>query len=199
MINWKLSGSVDKEIQCVRIVFLLLLVVPMGNLRASGAKVTMVLESGQHIAGELLALADSTLIVAIDFGLREESLRTDTAKLVKVGVNDIRAFNLCGRSYLADGMLLGMVGGAGIGALVSYTGSGFDTYNSNIDPTGPGAGAMIIGFLGGALLGGFLGEIAGTGDEEVNSRDWHRLGYLKGLTRYADRDLPDFLEKYIHK
>ena len=170
----------------------------VSGLQASGARVTLRLRTETLITGELLLLSDSMLVIASSAGLPEDRLRTDTGGLRSVRLAEIEHFVFCGHSYVADGMLLGIVGGVAIGALVAYSPEGHNTDNvSTLDPTGPGAEAMIVGLVAGAALGAFFGGTSSTDDTELSEPVWRRIPFLRGLTRYHDRATPEFLQAYL--
>lgn len=166
-------------------------------LSATGAKVSILLKSGEKITGELLIVTDSLLMISRGVGLTQDKLEADMVDVFKIGRGDIRDLAVCGKSYVPDGVLLGTIFGIGVGALLSYEPTGTEAYGSNFDPQGAGPNAIIIGLAGGAILGGFAGMMASTNDQEVELEGRKNLLFLKDLSRYYERDVPKFLQNYL--
>jgi len=167
------------------------------RMNATGVKVSITLHTGREITGELLVVTDSVLVISRSVGLTYDKLKADTAGIMTVTKDEIKTLIICGKSYVVDGLLLGGIFGMGVGTLLSYEPQGAEANNSNFDPLGAGSGAILIGMAGGMALGAFVGVTSTTSDKEMNIEGRKHIAFLNEYSRFYDRSLPDFLQKYV--
>jgi len=169
---------------------------PRYCLLADGAKVTIILKSGDEITGEFLAIKESTIIIAKNLHINDKNLELDSLNVLPLNIKDISKIKIHGKSYLLDGMIIGTIAGISIGTLVSYDPRGWETFESNYDAYGPGFKGIILCASGGALLGALAGATAPAGDKEISIKNKYDLFSLKQYTRYKD-NIPKFLERLV--
>ena len=138
----------------VRITLFFLITMLSETSLVAGAKVTILLQNGKQITGELLAVRDTRFIIATDIEMHEEVLRAHPEKLLVVAKEDVRSFTICARSYIFNGIAVGLAGGIIIGMIVSYEPRGWETNKNNFDPEGAGPNALIFCTVGGSGAGG---------------------------------------------
>ena len=63
---------------------------------------------------------------------------------------------------------------------------------------GAGSRAILIGMAGGAALGALVGATSTTSDKEIRLEGRKHFAFLNEYSRYDDRSVPEFLEKYVH-
>lgn len=165
------------------------------SLRAfgSGRKMTVVLQTGEQITGELLTARADVLVISKQPGLPEESLRSDRNKVAILWRKNINRLTIPGKSWLMDGAILGLIGGiASWGVMASDPGRP----PTGLDPVGPGEKGLLFFGLGGIALGILVGLTSSTEDRSVNVGVFSSLIYLKPFARYKDEE-PDFLKDLI--
>lgn len=121
---------------------------------AGGANVIVHLKNGRVLDGELYRVGDDSLVIKAE--TKEDSLVRDG--YATLGFSALQGVTVKGTSYVAVGVLGGIVGGAGLGAMIGNAVS-----SDEKDFLGLGkAAATLGGGLFGAVIGGIvLGPIIG--------------------------------------
>jgi hypothetical protein len=141
------------------------------NSPAQGVDVTVLCSTGQNIRGELLVATDSAVIVKTDSNIRNMWWQGDSAFAIFLPLSGIEKIVIEGHSNILIGTGIGVVLGAGFGALIAREGW-----------TGAGAfaGGLIWG-LGGSIIGGLASQRERVFDQNT------RGGFsgLSDLARYG--------------
>ena len=158
---------------------------------AIGAEVTLLLEGGQEINGELLSVRDSTISICTEYSATEKELARLLYPIHTVRTDEILEITLEGSNYVWIGLGIGAVAGIGLGVLVvtNYESESSSTYSESMEKGGYGC----LGFTLAATLGTVIGELAST-DEVILHEipPGYKLLPLKSLTRYQDEE-PEYL------
>jgi len=166
--------------------------------RSEGARVILLLNSGQQIHGELLSVRDSALVISTIEDIHEKELASQTASIHVIKNQEILHVTIKGKSKVLKGMVQGFLIGAGAGALL-----GLATYQPCPPKSficldfGPGvaaAGGAIL--LGGAgfLIGTIAGIASSRGDKVIEPLPGRDLSLLKPYARFPLEE-PEFLGK----
>jgi len=162
-------------------------------------KVDILLADGATFTGEILALRDSSIVVAAPAGLAESALMSGTHSIVVLPHRQILSIQTAGSSYVLLGLASGCVAGCLVGAAI---GSGKeveqkqnDTFgceknSEEVNNTSTGA---VIGSLVGALVGLGVGNAASTKGQVLVSAAQRDFNALKGVTRYPATE-PEYLK-----
>ncbi len=118
-----------------------------------GAQVVVTLKSGGKITGELLAVKKDFLVLSADGSgmVRDES----------IAVQDVREVKVIRRSKAGTSMLIGLLAGAGTGAVIGYSDGndepGFFSFTARQKAAIMAVGAGLTGLLVGAIVAGANG------------------------------------------
>lgn len=167
------------------------LVVMPSIVFCQGAEVTLLLANGHQLAGELLAVRESTLVLIVA-GRTEMMKRQRGTDTVVVPGPDIQQVVIAGKSKILQSMGMGVVVGAGIGAFIGLA--------SGDDPPGflsfsAGEKAAMLGTLfGGAglIVGLTVGIFKSSGEKSIEPLPGHDFSILKSVARYP-RTEPEWL------
>jgi len=164
-----------KLITLVLVFFLLTL---SANLYAKnkGAKLKVAKKDGQLIEGELITVKPNSLLL----------LNTE-GRDVSVGIGDIRVIRIVKKSKLFQSLGIGLLIGAGTGAILGLAEGGSIDFFGGTITAGENAliGGALLGFNG-LILGGIAGASAGR-DKTIQ---------FEGMT---DLEIKDILEKLRKK
>jgi len=156
----------------------------------AGAEVTIVLDNGKEVEGELLSVRDSALIICKEYSATEEELANSIYPVIPVRNNKIQQITVEGNSYVWWGIGIGYLTGAIIGYLLGQTGA----TNDKTDQAFSGLGGGILGGLIGLAAGGGIGYAFSTEKfvlQEIPSG--YNFYFLKPLARYPDKE-PEYLK-----
>ena len=170
----------------------LLLSLPANTLFAYGAKVTIVLQTGEQITGEILYATKDTLIVSKNVWVGEEKLKKETDKIRIIAKPEIRDITLNGKSNVAAGIGMGLMAGLCVGILVNFNPGAGIPFSGGFDTVGTDQTMMIVFPLIGMALGTITGITTSTRDMAVDRETAKSLIYLRQFSRYQDEE-PDFL------
>jgi hypothetical protein len=168
-----------------------LLVSSTGTLTASGARMTIVLTSGEQITGELIAARKDALLISRQVGISEDTLIADPGRITVLGRAEISKISIPGKSWIFDGIVVGLIGGVGCWGLMA---SDPGRPPTGLDPAGPGEKGLILFGLGGIALGVLVGATSSTRDKLVDVEVLNSLIYLQEFARYKEEE-PDFLRQ----
>jgi len=155
-----------------------------------GAEVTLSLQNGKEINGELLSVRESSITICTEYSITEEELAKLIYPITAVRNDEIKELTLEGGKYIWAGIGYGALGGAALGAISFYFATEGNTHITQ------GAGALIGGILGvlaGAIVGGVIGYTSST--DEVILQEIppdYNWSILKPLARYPDEE-PEYL------
>jgi len=145
--------------QAVVAVFLAL---PMSQLFAQGTRVVLWLQNQGEIAGRLLSVRDSALVISTN-AAPGNHIGAQTAGIIVVKNQDIQRVFIKGKSRVLISSGLGFLIGAGTGAIIGFAQGDDPPCNDNYGPVGlAGLSCWSFTAKGKAVLGGILGGCAGT-------------------------------------
>jgi hypothetical protein len=158
-----------------------------------GARIVLVLHNQQKIAGRLLSVRDSALVVSTNKE-QDNCSEAQTADILVVKNQDIQHVIIKGKSRILKGMGLGLQMGAKSGFE-----AGKDSPCSEASPLTPCWGAALQPVIGGIVLGGtgmIMGGIVGAAvskadkviDPAMNNDFWA----LKPLAQFPEKE-PEYL------
>ena len=153
-----------------------------------GAEVTLSLQNGKEINGELLSVRDSTMIICTEHSAKEEELTSLKYPINTVRNDEIKELTIEGSNYVLAGLGIGIAVVTVIGYLVGKGGVTGAVGSSAAVPLGTGGG-----FLLGAIVGPLIGWAAST--EEYILQEiplGYDMTFLKPLARYPDEE-PEYL------
>jgi hypothetical protein len=173
-----------------------LLALPMSQLFAQGARIVLGLQNQGVIAGRLLSVRDSALVISTNEA-HGNHIDAKSADLIVVKNQDIRRVFIKGKSRVLLGAGLGFVIGAVTGAMIGHA-------KGDDPPNNPGewrlaltadTKAVIGGILGGfagSIVGGIVGDAASKVDIAIYQPMNHDLSALKPLARFPKKE-PEYL------
>ena len=153
-----------------------------------GAEVTLSLQNGKKISGELLSVRDSTMIICTQYSATEWELASFTYPITIFWNDEIKEFTIEGGWYVWSGLGIGMLAGTLTGVLVGLA-------------IEEGRHAMIsaelylgvIGFIAGTIIGPIVGYLLSTDDVILQEiPPGYDMSFLKPLARYPDEE-PEYL------
>ncbi len=157
-------------------------------------EVVLLLNDGQEIAGELLSVRDSSIIISTIENAEGYGSAGDTAGIVVVSNQRVQKVIIKGESKVLKGMGLGLLIGGAIGAMINCV-----TYKKPRDSSfhfgpeaAPGAVGVFLGGLGGLAVGAIVGSAASTSDEVIEPLPNHDLSSLKPFARFPGNE-PEWL------
>jgi len=166
-------------------------IVELEQNKNEGAEVTLSLQNGKEIIGELLSVRESSITICTEYSITEEELAKLIYPITAVRNDEIKELTLEGGNYIWAGIGYGALGGAALGAISFYFATEGNTHVTQ------GAGALIGGILGvlaGAIAGGIIGYTSSTDEvilqEIPTDYNW---SILKPLSRYPDEE-PEYLK-----
>ncbi len=112
---------------------------------AYAADVIAHLKNGRVLKGELYMVRDDSLVIQAE--AKEDSLVRDG--YATLGFSDLQSLTVKGKSYIAVGVVGGIVGGAAIGGLIGSNSAGNENDFLGLN--------KFAATLGGGLLGGVIG------------------------------------------
>lgn len=158
---------------------------------AIGAEVTLLLEDGEKINGELLSVRDSTITMCKEYSATEKELASLQYPIHTVGINEILEITLEGSNYIWTGLGIGTVAGIGLFVLVikNYESESSSPYREGIEKVCFSTLVLTLA----ATLGTVIGELASTDEVILNEIPaGYKLLPLKSLARYQDEE-PEYL------
>lgn len=173
------------------------LVLPKDQLLAQGANVVVFLNDGQQVAGELLAVRDTALLIDTLGGKGEDTSFTQIAGIIRVGREAIQKVKVKGESFRLKGTLIGFAIGGTVGAVVGFASGNDEPKGFQIWTLTAGQKALVFGAsVGaiGALVGGIVGAARSSKDKEYDASVDEAWASLKAFARYPDKE-PEFLKE----
>ncbi len=170
-----------------------------------GAKIVLLLHNQSEIAGRLLSVRDSALVISID-RLRENEVREKSQTAIVIMNQDIRIAIVKGESKVLKSAGVGFLVGAGIGVALGFiTGDdrpceqsyseGYNLIPSCISmsaETKAALGGMVFGAIG--LTAGFVsGRKASTSDEIHHPSKNYDFYFLKRYAQFPKGE-PEYLD-----
>ena len=155
---------------------------------AQATDVVVELRDGSTVKGDLLAVRDSTLIVAVK-GYRPMWDKKHIPDVAVVRFDSVRFVKVKGDSYGLEGAGLGLVAGVVVGGLISSNSPKKGWFHIDYEPVVGGLAAA-AGLVIGSVVGSSISSPA------TFISDTTRGGFLelKKFSRYVDGE-PDWLEK----
>jgi hypothetical protein len=157
-----------------------------------GAHIVLLLHNQQKIAGRLLSVRDSALVVSTNKE-QDNYSETQTAGILVIKNQDIQRVIIKGKSRVLKGMGLGLQMGAKSGFE-----AGKDSPCSEASPLTPCGAALkpVIGgiVLGGAgmIMGGIVGAAVSKADKAIDPTMNHDFWTLKPLAQFPEKE-PEYL------
>jgi hypothetical protein len=152
-----------------------------------GAEITLSLQNGEEINGELLSIKESSLTICTEYSAKEVELANLTYPIIPVRYDEIKELTIKGGNYVWIGFLIGSAVFTGIGIIVGHG------IEAGLDVEDKVIGMSIFGFFVGAIAGGIVGYLLST--DNVILKDIppeYDFSLLKSLARYPDEE-PKYL------
>jgi hypothetical protein len=148
--------------------------------RSDAKEVDIILIGGAKVAGEILAMRDSSIVIAIPAGLSQEELVAEPNMVTVIQDSQINNVKAVGSSHTILGLLLGMPIGALTGCVI---GSNHPDETNNIF-NGYALGGGLRGCALGALAGAAVGYSLKTGSDLLISPSRRDFRILDRVARY---------------
>jgi outer membrane lipoprotein SlyB len=170
------------------------LIAGMPNLSNSAPRnATAFLLDGRIISGDIVAVPDSSLIVAPERHSGDEWIRSHVSDLVVVKFSKIRKLILSGRALKLEGAGVGALAGCVFGAVLGANSVQLETGTSPTSPSrgvldrwGASVGGGFVGAICGGLLGLGVGGNITSGSREIDVSTRTGIEELKLVSRYHD-------------
>jgi hypothetical protein len=182
-----------------------LLALPMSQLFAQGTRIVLGLRNQEVITCRLLSVRDSALVVSTNEA-RGNHIDAKSVRIIVVKNQDIRYVLIKGKSRALLGMGIGLLIGAGTGAMIGHAeGDDEPCYESTegwsffpncwgLQLTAEGKAVIggILGGITGSLVGTIVGGAASKEDNIIYPHMHHDLSALKSLAKFPEKE-PDYL------
>ncbi len=155
-----------------------------------GVEVTLIMNNGFKINGELLSVRDTTIIIYSIYGLQENQLARLNYPIYNIHNREIKELTIEGSSYVWTGFFIGIAAGTAIGLVV---GSSAEEKEGGMFEGLPTFAGGSLGSLVGATTGSIIGY--NLSSEEFVLQEippGYDLSILKPLARYQDEE-PEYL------
>ncbi len=175
-----------------------LLALSLSQAFAQGARVVLFLNNQKKIAGRLLSVRDSALVISTKEA-QGKKFDARAAGIIVVKNQDLQRVIVKGKSGKGVGVGLGLVIGVGAGLVIgSSAGDDPPCDKGYLNPClgfTSGAKAMLGGVLGGVagmVLGGLAEFAASEEDRTIYSRRNHDFSALKPFAQFPEQE-PEYL------
>lgn len=154
-----------------------------------GAEITLSLQDGSEINGELLSVRDTALILCTEYAASAEKIMNSAYPVLLVNNNVVQEITLEGSAYIWPGIAAGAIVGTATGALIG----------SSSDELFAGVQGMMQGFFIGLSIGWIIGY-------DLSAKEYvlqeippgYNFYFLKNLGRYKEKE-PEYLKAINQK
>ena len=154
-----------------------------------GAEITLSLQNGSKINGELLSVRDSSLILCTEYAASAEEIMNSTYPVLLVKNNVIQELTLEGNAYIWPGIAGGAIVGTTIGTLIGKAS----------DEPFAGIAGMMQGFFIGLSIGWIIGYDLSTKEYVLQEiPPGYNFYFIKNLGRYVEKE-PQYLKAIDQK
>jgi len=150
-----------------------------------GVEVTLLLNNGNEVNGELLSVRDSIMILCAEYSATEEELAKLSYPILLFSNNEIQELTIEGSNWVWEGIAAGAVAGGSSALMLGFSGAlGEDATKGDL------AIILSLGIAAGWAIGYALSTEEYILQEIPPDYDW---SILKPLSRYPDKE-PEYLK-----
>ena len=154
-----------------------------------GAELTLLLQNGKEINGELLSIRESSVNICTEYAATEWELASLKYPITTVRNDEIKELTFEGGWYVWSGLGIGMLGGTLTGVLV-----GLAIEEGRHAMISAELALGVIGFIAGTIIGPIVGYLLSTDDVILSEiPPGYDMSFLKPLARYPDEE-PEYLK-----
>ena len=144
------------------------------------------LKNGRQMTGKLHSISDSSVIILVQRSVSALSFKNEARN------HEIQGAMIKGKSNVLKGMGLGLLVGAGAGAVIGGIASAqADDFVEEILAPFAALGYAMYGGITGLAVGGIVGAATSTSSREIELSAVHPFQFLKPLARHAERTAED--------
>ncbi len=163
------------------------------NLVAEGSQVVVLLDNGDRLTGELLAVNDSAVVVSHIAGASDEDLASGATGMEVIRNDNIGSITVSGSSYVLPAMGVGLLGGFAVGWAIGSSSQSENVVEEAFKPVTAGASAG-LGSLIGLGVGAIVGVAASPKDLVITVFTPDNLRLLREKARYGGQE-PPFMQQ----
>jgi hypothetical protein len=162
------------------------------KLVAEGSQVVVLLENGERLTGELLAVRDTAVVLSDIAGTSDEDLAFGAAAIEVIRNDDIQSITVRGSSYVLPAMGIGLVGGFAVGWAIGSSSKSENVAEEVVKPVTSAVSAG-LGSLIGIGVGAIVGVAASPKDLVITVFTPDTLRLLREKARYGGHE-PSFMQ-----
>lgn len=168
--------------------------VPIAALLGQGAGVTIIINDGRRLDGELLSVREGSIVLSKNEGLDDSDLALRSSAIVVVRNQEILDVIVHGKSNVLNSMGQGILIGGAIGGMIGFA-SGDDESGFIRFTAGQKALALGVVFAGsGFIIGIISGLVTSTSDSVIEPLPDSDFSTLRHIARYRTGE-PEFLKR----
>jgi hypothetical protein len=157
----------------------------------NGARIVLLLHNQQEIAGRLLSVRDSSLVISTNEE-QDHHIDAQIADILVVENKYIQRVIIKGKSRVLKGMGLGLQSGAGIGFASDDDSPDSRSWQLTPEEKAKAVVAKILFGGAGMIIGGIVGAAASKADKAIDPAMNHDFSALKPLAQFPEKE-PEYL------